>query len=499
MRLRHALMVMPILFVEACLVGPTYRKPSAPVPQGYKEMPKEGTATAVTWKAAQPGDAARRAKWWEIFHDQALNELEEQVNVSNQTIALAEAQYRGARALVAGVRSSLFPAVGVGASVTRSSGLTTTSAGAGQAPVAVTAYEVPVDLGWELDLFGRIRRSVQAAIAGVQASAADLESVRLAMQAEAAVDYFLLHGVDAEIQLLQKTVAGYQTEYGLTENRYRQGVASGIDVAQAKTQLESTRAQATDLEITRAQLEHALAVLAGKPPQEFSAAAAPLGAAPPEIPVGLPSELLERRPDIAAAERHVAAANAQIGIAVAGYFPTLNLTGLAGYYGSPLASLFSLPNRIWSLGASLAETIFDAGKRRSTYRQAWAAYDATVAEYRETVLTALQQVEDNLAALRMLAQEAQYQAVAVAAAERTLSLAKNRYMNGVTSYLEVVSAQNTALANERLAVELLTRQSTASVNLIKALGGGWRSSDPAGLAPPPSAAPTPAKPPRPKK
>lgn len=493
MRLRHALMVMPILFAGACLVGPTYRKPSAPVPQGFKEMPKAGTAAGVTWKAAQPGDAARRAKWWEIFRDPALNAIEEQVSVSNQTIALAEAQYRGARALVGGVRSSLFPAVGAGASATRSSGLTTASS------AAVTNFEVSVDLGWELDLFGRIRRSVQAGIAGAQASAADLESVRLAMQAEAAVDYFLLHGVDAEIQLLQETVAGYQTQYGLTENRYRQGVASGIDVAQARTQLEATRAQATDLGITRAQLEHALAVLAGKPPQEFSISAAPTGMAPPEIPVGLPSELLERRPDIAAAERRVAAANAQIGVAVAGFFPTLSLAGLAGYYGSPLASLFSLPNRIWSLGASVAETIFDAGKRRSTYRQAQASYDATVAEYRETVLTALQEVEDNLAALRMLAEEAQYQAVAVAEAERTLHLANTRYMNGVTSYLEVVLAQYTALANERLAVDLLTRQLTASVNLIKALGGGWRSSDLAAPAPPPSAAHTPAAPPQPTK
>ncbi|MGA2532402.1 MAG: efflux transporter outer membrane subunit [Candidatus Aminicenantales bacterium] len=491
MRLRHALLVMPILFVGACLVGPNYRRPSAPVSQGYKEMPKEGTAAAGIWKPAQPGDAAGRAKWWEIFRDPALNAIEEQVNVSNQTIALAEAQFRGARAFVGGVRSSLFPAVGVGASATRSSGLTTRSSAAGQAPPVITGYEISVDLGWELDLFGRIRRSVQAGIAGAQASAADLESVRLAMQADAAADYFLLHGVDAEIQLLQKTVAGYQIEYGLTENRFRQGVASGIDVAQAKTQLESTRAQATDLEITRAQLEHALAVLAGKPPQEFSVSATPSWVAPPEIPVGLPSELLERRPDIASAERLMAAANAQIGVAVAGFFPTISLTGLAGYDGSPLASLFSLPNRIWSLGVSLAETAFDAGKRHATYRQAQAAYDAAVAEYRETVLTALEQVEDNLAALRSLAEEAQYQATAVAEAERTLSLAKNRYMNGVTSYLEVVSAQNTALANERLAVDLLTRRLTASVNLIKALGGGWRSSDLGALAP--AATPPPKK------
>ncbi|MGD1009492.1 MAG: efflux transporter outer membrane subunit [Candidatus Aminicenantales bacterium] len=485
--MRRVLMVMPILFVGACLVGPTYRKPSAPVPQGYKEMPKEGTAAAVTWKAAQPNDEARRGKWWEIFRDPELNSLEEEISVSNQAIAVAEAQYRGARALVGNVRSALFPAVGVGPSVTRSSGGTVTqSPGSGQAAPAVTVYEVPVDLSWQLDLFGRIRRSVQASLASAQASAADLEGVRLAMHAELALDYFLLHGLDAEIELLNKTAAGYRTTVEITESRFKQGVVSGVDVAQAKTQLNATLAQATDLGISRAQLEHALAVLVGKPPAEFSVPPAPIQVVLPEIPIGLPSELLERRPDIAASERQMAAANAQIGVAMAGYFPTLSLSGDAGYAGSKLAGLFSLPNRLWSLGASLFETIFDGGQRSAVKRQAVAAYDATVAGYRETVLTAFGQVEDNLAALKILAGETQYQGEAVAQAELALKLANNRYMNGVTSYLEVVTAQTTALANELLAVQLLTRQMTASVGLIEALGGGWRSSDPVASGPSPS-------------
>jgi NodT family efflux transporter outer membrane factor (OMF) lipoprotein len=415
----------------------------------------------------------------------------DKVNVSNQTLALAEAQYRFARAAVMGARSSLFPSVGVSGSATRSSGLSTMSPGAGKAAPAVMGYEVAVDLGWEVDLFGRIRRGVQAAAATAQASAADLEDVRLTIQAEAAVDYFLLRGVDAEIELLKRTVEGYRTQYELTQNRFRQGVASGIDVAQARTQLASVEAEAADLRITRAQLEHALAVLAGRAPQEFGLEAAPAAATPPAVPVVLPSDLLERRPDIAAAERRVAAANAQVGVAVAGFFPTLSLSGLGGYEQSALAGLFSLPARVWSLGASLAETVFNGGKRRSTYVQAKAAYDGTVADYRQTVLTALEQVEDNLAALRLLAEEVRFEAEAVSEAERTLALAKNRYLNGVTSYLEVVTAQNTALANELQAVGLLTRQMTASVNLIKALGGGWRVSDLA--APPPKAEAAPRK------
>ena len=479
MRHRHIAIFLPVLATAACLVGPTYHRPSAPMPAAYKELAEKQAALGLTWKAAQPNDAAGRGKWWTLLGDPGLDDLEEMVAVSNQTIAMAEAQYRGARALVGGVRSSLFPSIGIGVSAGRSSGVTTRSPGAGQAAPAVDSFEVPVTMSWTLDIFGRIRRSVQAGLANAQASAADLEGVRLAMQAEAAMDYLALRGLDAEIDLLNRTAAGYQTALGLTENRFKQGVVSGVDVAQAKTQLDATRAQATDLSFSRAKIEHALAVLVGKPPAEFALPPAALHIAPPDIPAGLPSELLERRPDIAAAERRMAAANAQIGVAVAGYFPSLGLSGTAGYLDSKLAGLFSLPNRLWSLGASLFETLFNGGQRRALKEQAVAAYDAAVADYRETVLTAFAQVEDNLAALRILAEEARYQNDAVTEAELALKLANNRYGNGVTSYLEVVTAQSTALTNERLAVELLTRRLTAGVALIEALGGGWHASGPA--------------------
>jgi NodT family efflux transporter outer membrane factor (OMF) lipoprotein len=493
MRLRYAAMFWPALFTAGCLVGPSYRRPSAPVPATFKELAEKQAAAGVAWKSAQPNDSARRGKWWIILGDPELDALEEKVAVSNQTIAFAEAQYRGARALVGSIRSSLYPSIGVGASAARSSGLSTHSPGPGQAAPAVNSYEVPVDLNWQIDLFGRIRRSVQAGLANAQASAADLEGVRLTMHAELALDYFTLRGLDAEIELLNKTAAGYQTALELTENRFQQGVVSGVDVAQAKTQLDSTRAQATDLSLSRAKVEHAMAVLVGKPPAEFSIPPASIRIAPPDVPVGLPSELLERRPDIAAAERRMAAANAQIGVAMAGYFPSVSLSGTAGYQGSTLAGLFSLPGRLWSLGASLFETLFDGGQRRALKQQAVAAYDAAVAEYRETVLTAFEQIEDNLAALRILAEEAKYQGDAVTEAELALKLANNRYQNGVTSYLEVVTAQSTALTNERLAVDLLTRRLTASIGLIEALGGGWRDSDLANLEPVPAGPPPSSK------
>ncbi len=476
--------VCPLLvFVSAaCAVGPTYQRPSAPVPAAFKETPS--SAAAGEWKAAQPRDEAMRGEWWQAFGDPALDALEEQVAVSNLTVAQAEAAFRGAQALARGARAAFLPTVSTAPSAVRSSGVTTRSSGSpGVAAPTVTAYTFPVSLAWELDVFGRIRRNVEAGVAGAQASAADLASVELAMQAELAADYFVLRGLDAQRQLLDSTVAGDQTALELTTNRYRQGVVSGVDVAQAETQLETTRAQATDLGISRAQVEHAIAVLVGKAPAEFAIAAQPVRLTPPELPPGLPSELLERRPDIAAAERRVAAANAQIGVARAAYFPTLTLSGSGGYAASTLTQFFSLPNRFWSLGPALAEALFTGGKRRAGMEQALAAYDASVAAYRETVLGSFQEVEDNLVALRILAEESRQQAAAVAAAERSLAMAKNRYQAGITTYLEVVTAQTAALANERGAVDLLTRRMTASVNLVKALGGGWRESDlPSGSA-----------------
>jgi NodT family efflux transporter outer membrane factor (OMF) lipoprotein len=479
-----ACLALAALAAAACTVGPAYRKPPAPVPAAFKEQPPSD------WKPAQPRDAVARGKWWEAFGDPQLNALEEQVSVSNQSVAQAEAQYRGARALAQQARAGLLPTITAGASATRSHGGAGRSGGAaattgGTTPTGTTTtlYQVPVDLSYELDVWGRVRRTIESNVASAQASAADLETIRLTLQAELAIDYFQLHGFDAQRQLLDSTVAGYQTALKLTTNRYNQGVVSGVDVAQAQTQLEQTRAQSTDLSASRASLEHAVAVLIGKPPSELAIAPAPIAVAPPEVPLALPSELLERRPDVAAEERRMAAANAQIGVAEAAYFPTLSLSASGGFQSSTLAKLFSLPNRFWSIGPSLLETVFDGGKRRAVKAQAQANYDAAVAAYRESVLTAFQNVEDNLASLRILAQESAEQAAAVTAAERSLALANNRYQGGITTYLEVITAQGIALANERTEVDILTRRMTASVNLVKALGGGWRDSDlPAGAA-----------------
>jgi NodT family efflux transporter outer membrane factor (OMF) lipoprotein len=474
---RSVLLATVLLLAAACAVGPNYKRPSVPVPPAYKEA---STASADTsqWKTAEPRDEAARGKWWTAFGDPQLDALEEQVTVSNQTIAQAEAQFRFARAGVRLARASLLPTVSASASAGQSSGVTNRAAAAPNAAApAITALQPSAALSWELDVFGRIRRTVESGIANAQASAADLEAVRLAIHAELAIDYFMLRGLDAQRQLLDSTVAAYATALQITTNRYKQGVVSGVDVAQARAQLETTRAQAIDLGVARAQVEHAIAVLVGRPPADFTLAPEPMHDAPPTPPLDLPSELLERRPDVAAAERRVAAANAGIGVARAAYFPTLVLSGSGGYEASALSGLFSLPNRFWSLGSTLAETLFAGGKRRAVSAQARASYDAAVAAYRESVLSAFADVEDNLAALRILAEETQQQTQAVDATDRLLALAKNRYQSGVTSYLEVMTAQSAALANERTAVDLLTRRMTASVNLVKALGGGWRVSD----------------------
>ena len=458
----------------ACAVGPNYKRPQAPVPAAYREPLPEGVVPGE-WKAAKPNDDSARGNWWEIFGDPILSALEEQVTVSNQNIAQAEARFRGARAAVRGARADFFPTITASPAVTRSEGGRTRNTTL--VPRPITTYELPVDLSYEADVFGRIRRNVEANVANAQASAADLEAIRLSSHAELAVDYFQLRGLDAQKRLLDSTVGAFEKALQLTVNRHDQGIASGVDVAQAETQLQTTRAQSTDVSVGRAQFEHAIAILVGKPPGDFVLAATSDDYVPPPIPLVLPSELLERRPEIAASERRVAAANAQIGVATAAFFPQLLLNASGGYASSTLSNFFSLPNRFWSIGPSLVQTIFDGGKRRATTDQAWAAYDAAVAAYRLEVLTAFQEVEDNLAALTILAQEAVQQADAVAAAERSLSLARTRYEGGITTYLEVITAQSAALANERNAVDLLTRRMTASVNLVKALGGGWQASE----------------------
>jgi NodT family efflux transporter outer membrane factor (OMF) lipoprotein len=461
------------LLAASCAVGPEYRKPPVETPPAFKEPPPEN------WKTAEPKDGALRGKWWEIFGDPQLNVLEEQVSVSNQTLAQAEAQFRGARAAVQGARSGLFPTVTAGASVTNSRASTSrvsTGTGTSRSGTA-TIYQVPIDFSYEFDVWGRVRREIEANVANAQASAADVEAVRLSLQTELAVDYFQLHGLDEQRQLLDTTVAGYERTLQINVRRHDVGVSSGADVAQAQTQLETTRAQAIDLGVARAEFEHAIAILTGKPPSDLTIPPAPIGVTPPAIPVALPAELLERRPDVAAAERRMAAANAEIGVARAAYFPSLALGASGGFEASTLAKLFSLPSRFWSLGPSLVATVFDGGRRRAATAQAEAAYDANVAAYRESVLTAFENVEDNLAALRILAEESVQQAAATAAAERSLELARTRYSGGITSYLEVLTAQNAALANERAAVDLRIRQMTASVNLVKALGGGWNAGE----------------------
>ena len=452
----------------SCMVGLDYVRPEAEAPDGYKEA-------GADWKPAEPQDHLPRGKWWELFNDPQLNVLEQQIELSNQTIAVAVSQYQQARALVQQARSAYFPTVTTSPSVTRSKA----SGTLGAVPTArapITRYTLPVDVSWELDLWGRYRRAYESTEAAAQASAGDLESIRLTAQAELAQDYFQLRMLDAQKQLLEDTAIGYQRSLQLTRNRYTSGVASKADVAAAETQLRTTEAQAIDVGVQRAQMEHAIAILIGKPPSLFSLAPTPLADLPPPLPIGVPSALLERRPDVAAAERRVQAANAQIGVAIAAYYPSLTLGASAGFDTTDLSKWLTFPSRFWSVGPQLAETLFDAGLRRAQTDQARAAYDGTVATYRQTVLTGFQEVEDNLAALRILDQEAKVQSDAVAAADQSVRLFTNQYKAGTISYLEVVTAQTVLLTNQRTAVTILGQRMNASVLLVKALGGGWDAS-----------------------
>jgi len=472
---RSAAPVLPVIlaaaFLPACVVGPKYVKPMAPMTDSFKEPLPPEFKEAPGWKRGEPNDNMHGGKWWEIFNDPALNALEEQIDVSNQNIAAAEAQLRGARAAIRVARSNLYPTLSGSISVLGSG--TSGSLGRGDASQSALITLPSVSAAWEPDVFGGIRRSIEATQASAQATAADLANVRLLLESELALDYFQLRGLDAQKKLLDDNVAAYKQAVDLTVNRYNQGVASQVDVAQAQTQLEQTRAESTDTMVARQQFEHAIANLLGKAPSQLSIPFSPLTAAPPPIPGVIPSELLERRPDIAGNERRVAAANAQIGVAISAYYPTITLGASAGFEGTSLANLFTWPSRFWSLGPSAAQLLWDGGRRRGLTEQAQAAYDVTVANYRQSVLNAFQNVEDNLAGLRYLEQESREQAAAVTYAERSLQLAQNRYQGGITTYLEVITAQAAALANERTAVSLQTRRMLASVSLIQALGGGW--------------------------
>ena len=458
-----------LLLLSGCAVGPRYSKPTVSPPPGYKEVPPD-------WKSAQPNDQIARGKWWEIFQDTQLNSLEEQINVSNQNLKAVEAQFRQARALVRFNRAAYYPTVTAGASAEREHLSQHRPLVSSSTQTNATDLVIPFDVSYEADVFGRVRHTVEAARSSAQASAADLESVSLSLHAELAVDYFQMRTLDAEEQLLNSNVTAFERALELTQNRYKGGVASAVDVAQAQTQLENTRTQAIDVLIQRAQNEHAIAALTGQPASTFSISPVAWNTPPPAIPPGLPSDLLERRPDIAAAERRVAAANAQVGEARAAYFPVFSLTGSGGFESSSIATLIQGPSGFLTAGASAAMTAFDVGRRRALSEQARAAYDESEANYRQTVLTALREVEDNLATSRILNDEAKAQQAAVAAAKHSLDLSTNRYKGGVVSYLEVTTAQSTALADERAAVDILRRRMTASVSLIKALGGGWNSS-----------------------
>jgi NodT family efflux transporter outer membrane factor (OMF) lipoprotein len=466
--------VIALLVVLAgCSFAPRYTRPRIETPSGFKEL-----AETNVWKIAEPREATLRGKWWELFGEPELNALEEQVSVSNQTVAAAFARFLAARAVIKQARSEFFPTVTANPSVVRSRQSSQRGGSfATNAVITLTEYTLPLDASWELDFWGRIRNSTRASAAETQATLADLENTRLTVQAELAADYFQLRAVDMQKQLLDAAVHAYQESLSLTQVRHQTGIASDQDVAQAETQLKTTQAQATDLGIQRALLEHAIALLVGKPASAFAIPTKPLESKPAAIPFGVPSQLVERRPDIAAAERRVAEANAQIGVARAAYFPTITLSGSGGYQSTSAANLFSGPTLMWSVGAALAQTIFDAGKRRAVTEQAWASYRGVVANYRQTVLGAFQEVEDNLAALLILSQELQEQDAAVAASERYLALANDRYKLGIDSYLNVITAQTTLLNNQRTAVTLRAEQMTASVQLIKALGGGWDSSE----------------------
>lgn len=454
-------------------MGPKYTKPTVPMTPLPPELGSDQFKETKNWKRAQPADTTLRGDWWTMFGDPELDALEAQVDVSNQNLKLATARFAEARAAIRFNRAGLFPTLSTGVGITAQRGSANRTVVAPASTSAYGDFYLPVDLSYEVDAWGRLRRSVEAAREEAQATAADLETLKLSLHAELAYDYFELRSADAEQQLLNDTVKAYESALQLTKNRFEGGATSAAEVAEAQTQLDSARTQQTDIGVARAKFEHAIAVLTGQPPAALTLGAKVWSQEPPVIPVALPSQLLERRPDIAAAERRVAEGNAQIGIARAAFFPSLLLSVSGGFEGGGIANWLSWPGRFWAVGPTMLQTVFDGGRRRATSEAARANYDAAVAAYRQTALDAFQQVEDNLAALRLLEQETVTQNDAVASARRSLELATNRYRGGIVTYLEVLTAQNIALANERTAVDVRRRRMDATVLLAKALGGGW--------------------------
>jgi len=458
--------VLASVVCSSCSIGPKYQRPVAQTPAALKEM-----AGNAQWKMATPSDGVLKGKWWEIFGDPQLNALEELVSINNQNVKQAEAQFRQARALVAANHANYYPSIGSTPAITQSD-LGKNARGNG----TTQTFSLPVTATWEPDLWGRVRLSVENAAENARVSAADLENLRLSQRALLATDYFLLAAQDMQLKVISDTIVAYDKNLQLTINRYNGGVASKSDITLAQTQLAGAKAQSTDLHIARAQDEHAIAMLTGQLPSALEIGTRTIAGPPPPIPLGIPSQLLERRPDIAAGERQVAAANANIGIAEAAYYPTLTLSATPGFLSTNLATLFTYASRYWSTGPSLSETLFDFGRRGAALEGARAAYDATVASYRQTVLAAFQEVEDDLASLRYLAEEAVQQQEAVVAAEQALSLENDRYKAGTDSYLSVIQTQTIALGDEQNAVTILQRRMIAAVDLVKAVGGGWDAS-----------------------
>lgn len=471
--MRHRFPLLLLTLLAGCAVGPNYERPAVAVPTAYKE------ATGA-WKPAEPRDEALRGKWWTVYGDAELDALVDLVAIDNQNVKQAEAQFRQANAALDAARAGFWPTLGAGVSSARGRNASATSTTGGTTASGIRETDkATLSASWEADVWGRIRRSVESGDASAAASAADLQAALLSAQATLVQTWFQWRANARQRQLLDNTVAAYRHSLEITRNRFDSGVAGRVDVVQAESQLKSTEAQAAELRLSGAQLEHAIALLVGKAPADLklppalpdgkAAALPPLPAIPPQ----LPSALLERRPDIAGAERRAAAANAQIGVAQSAFFPALTFAASGGYQNSAFSHLISAPNRFWSLGPTLALTLFDAGARSAQKAQAVAAHDKSVAAYRQTVLTAFQEVEDNLAALRILGEEEEYQRAAAAAAAETLRLTDNQYQSGTVSYLNVVVAQATALSAERNLLDVQNRRLVASVALLKALGGGW--------------------------
>ncbi|QOY91710.1 efflux transporter outer membrane subunit [Paludibaculum fermentans] len=481
--MRHIPLVIlcaALLLLSGCMVGPKYVRPHVPATPRFKETGPDSFKEMDGWKTAQPGDAQLRGKWWELFNDPKLNELEEQVDGANQTLKQAEAAFQGARSVIRARRSEMAPTVTAGAST----GAERLSANQpyfnkSAANNGVGSFSLPFDLNYEIDLWGRIRRQITSAAEQAQASAADLETARLSLHAELAMDYFELRSADAQKRLLSDTVKAYAEALQLTQDRFDGGASPLSDVTQARTQLQTAQVAETDVAVDRARYEHAIAVLVGKPPAELNLEPMPLTIQQPMLPAipgVLPSQLLERRPDIAAAERRMASANEQIGIARAAWFPTLSLSAVAGFAGTSALNWFSWPSRMWAVGPAVSQTLFDYGLRRATSEAARAGYEATVASYRQSALTAFQQVEDNLAALRELEKEARQQTAATDSALQSLDIFKVRYEGGVDTYLQVITSQTAALQNQRNEIDILRQRIEAHILLVKALGGGWTSS-----------------------